>query len=407
MTTARKPNVLLIESSAKAALPVIESMARAGARVICGSEFRFNAGFYSRGCRERHVYPSPRHNPVEFQQWLLDFLARREIALLFPIGHYGSALVSEIQDDVRLHTRLVLPPHEIFRQGYEKIPTLKAASAAGVAIPETWYPADHGGGIEAVLPLISRWPVLIKPSVGVGARGIIWCHSADDVRKQYADIERQFGTCFLQDFVPPGGMQYKVDMLVDDAQRRLAAIVYGKTRMYPPDGGSSVLNFSADRPDILDAAERVLTQLRWTGFCDFDFVVDPRDDVPRLMEINPRFPECMHMGTSVGIDFPGMIFDMAMGKPVTPVLDYPKDRFLRFMVGDLLWFLRVDNRRRFSTWPSWFKFFDGKTAYQIERIGDLGPLMGYLLENLHIFFTDRRLRQDRLRLSSGNSAVKS
>jgi D-aspartate ligase len=149
----------------------------------------------------------------------------------------------------------------------------------------------------------------------------------------------------------------------------------------------------------------VLTQLRWTGFCDFDFVVDPRGDVPRLMEINPRFPECMHMGTSVGIDFPAMIFDMAMGNSVTPVLDYPKDRFLRFMVGDLLWFLRVDNRRRFSTWPSWFKFFDGKTAYQIERIGDLGPLMGYLLENLHIFFTDRRLRQDRLRLTGGKSAA--
>jgi len=406
MTKSAKPTVLVIESSAKAALPVIESMARAGIRVACASELRFNTGFYSRGCRERYVYPSPRHKPQDFQQWLLDFLARREIALLFPIGHYGSDRVSEIQDDVRLHTRLLLPPHDIFRQGYEKIPTLKAASAAGVAIPDTWYPADQAGGLDAVLPEIKRWPVLIKPTIGVGARGIVWCYSADDVRRQFAAMESGFGPCFLQDFVPPGGMQYKVDMLVDDAGQRLAAIVYGKTRMYPPDGGSSVLNFSADRPDILDAAHKVLKQLKWVGFCDFDFVVDPRDDVPKLMEINPRFPESMHMGTSVGIDFPKMIYDMAMGLPVEPIADYPKNRFLRFLVGDVMWFLRVDNQRRFSTWPNWFKFFDRHTAYQIERAHDFGPLMGYFLENLHILLTNRQMRRDRLRSKSGPGASK-
>ena len=394
-----RPTVLVIEASAKAALPVIESMARAGVRVACASELRFNSGFYSRGCRERHVYPSPRRRPDEFKRWLLDFLATREIDLLFPVGHYGALAVSEIQDDIRQYTRLLLPPHDVFLKGYEKIPTLKAALAAGVPIPDTWFPADEGG-LDAVLPRITRWPVLIKPSVGVGARGIVWCYNADDVRARYDDLEREFGACFLQDFVPPGGMQYKADLLVDDACQLLAGVVYGKTRMYPPDGGSSVLNFTADRPDILDYSHRVLRQLNWLGFCDFDFVVDPRDHVAKLMEINPRFPESMHMGTSVGIDFPGMIHDLAHGRPVQPVTDYPKNRFLRFLAGDLLWFLRVDNKRRFSTWPNWFRFFSPDTAYQLERAGDLGPVIGYLLENLSILF-DPKWRKERFRLKSG------
>ena len=187
-----RPTVLVIEASAKAALPVIESMARAGVRVACASELRFNSGFYSRGCRERHVYPSPRRRPDEFKRWLLDFLATREIDLLFPVGHYGALAVSEIQDDIRQYTRLLLPPHDVFLKGYEKIPTLKAALAAGVPIPDTWFPADEGG-LDAVLPRITRWPVLIKPSVGVGARGIVWCYNADDVRARYDDLEREFG----------------------------------------------------------------------------------------------------------------------------------------------------------------------------------------------------------------------
>lgn len=395
-----KERVFVLEAQTKAALPVIESLARAGLRVVAGGETWVNCGFFSRHCHERWRYPSTRTHTREFQDWLLDFLRRHPVDVLFPLGHYGALAVCAIQDEVRKHTRLLLPDLATFRRGYEKIPTLKTALQAGVPIPETWFPGDEPGGLEAVLPRIQRWPVLVKPSVGAGARGIVWCYDPDDVRRHFPEIAQAYGPSFLQDFVPPGGMQYKVDMLVDDAQRVMGQIVYGKTRMYPPAGGSSVLNFSAARPDILELARRMLVELRWVGFCDFDFVVDPRDDTPKLMEINPRLPESFNMGPSVGIDFPRMIYRLSRGEPVTPVLEYPANRFLRFLPGDVLWFLRVTNRERFSTWPSWFHFFGKDMAYQLCRASDPGPIIGYLLENLLILF-NRKGRAERLRLDSG------
>jgi len=389
-----------METQGKAVLPVIESMARHGIRVAGGSEKRFNCGFYSRGCRERYVYPSPRYHPEAFQEWLLRFLRRRPIDMLFPNGHYGALAVSEIQDEIRRYTRLLLPDHKTFLVAYAKISTLKTALAAGVPIPDSWFPGDCPGGLAHVLDRIARWPVLIKPSVGVGARGITWCYSPADVRREFPRIVAEHGESYLQDFVPPGGMQYKVDMLVDENRRVLAGIVYGKTRMYPPDGGSSVLNFSAHRPDILEHARRMLCRLGWVGFCDFDFVEDPRDGQVRLMEINPRLPESFRMGTSVGIDFPKMMYDLAHGRPVEPVLDYPKNRFLRFFPGDLLWFWRVDRARRFDTWPSWFRFFDAHTVDQICRLSDPGPILGYARENL-VTLWHPESRRERLRMHSG------
>lgn len=398
MSIARRPTVFVIEAQGKAVLPVIESLSRAGLRVAVGSEKRFNSGFYSRRCRERYVYPSPRYRPHAFQQWLLDFLGRHPIEMLYPNGHYGAAAVSEIQDDVRRHTLLVLPDHGVFLAAYEKIRTMKAALAAGIPIPDSWFPGDHAAGVEAVLPLLSRWPVLIKPSVGVGARGLTWCHSAEELRRRFSQVVADYGESFVQEFVPPGA-QYKVDILVDSHQRLLAGIVYGKTRMYPPDGGSSVLNYSVDRPDVLALAHKMLVHLGWVGFCDFDFVEDPRDGRVKLMEINPRFPESFRMGTSVGIDFPKMLYDLAHGREVVPVTHYPANRFLRFLAGDLMWFLRVDNKRRFGTWPSWFRFFDSRTVDSICSLSDIGPMMGYALENLAILF-HREARRDRFRLDS-------
>jgi hypothetical protein len=109
------------------------------------------------------------------------------------------------------------------------------------------------------------------------------------------------------------------------------------------------------------------------------------------------------MGPVAGIDFPKMILDLGHGRPVSPVNSYPKNRFLRFLVGDMLWFLRVDNRRRFNTWPSWFRFSGPDMADQICRLADPGPLIGYLLQNASML-VDKRSRQFRLRLDAGPRA---
>jgi D-aspartate ligase len=397
MTARSRPTVFVTTAHAKASLPLMESLCRGGMRVAAGSPKRFNAGFMSRYCRERCVYPSPRFRPADFQEWLIRFLCRRKIEMLFPVGNSGTVAVSEIQDEVRRHTLLLLPEHPIFMTGYAKTTTLKAATAAGVPIPDTWYPHDHPGGVEGVLSEIRSWPVLVKPSIGTGARGIVRCREPDELRRHFPQVEAKYGESYVQDFVPPGKMQYKVDMLVDAKQRLLAGVVYGKSRMYPPDGGSSVLNFSADRPDILDYAWRMLAHLNWVGFCDFDFVDDPRDDVAKLMEINPRPPESFRMGPWVGIDFPMMMYRLAHGEQVKPVLDYPKHRFLRFLFGDLLWFVCVDHHRRFHTWPNWFRFYDRETAHMVGSVRDPGPIIGYLLENVAMVtngsFWTRRLRR--------------
>ena len=69
-----RPTALVIETHAKAALPVIESLARAGIRVAAASNERFNCGFYCRASRERHLHPSSKDDPEGFKSWLLDFL---------------------------------------------------------------------------------------------------------------------------------------------------------------------------------------------------------------------------------------------------------------------------------------------------------------------------------------------
>jgi predicted ATP-grasp superfamily ATP-dependent carboligase len=391
-----RPTVLVLEVQARAALPVLESCAAMGLHVVAGSWRRHCSGFYSRRSDRKLIYPNPAEQPDQAVECLLDFLAHNSVEMLFPVGHLMTDLVARHQDRFRQHTALVLPPYEVFRQGLSKVLTLQAAARAGCPIPRTWYPADPGGPALEQVAAEAPYPVLIKPDIGAGARGITFCHSAQELLELFPVISGQYRDCFVQEFVPQNGMQYKADLIVDRDQRLLSGIVYSKLRYYPASGGSSVLNCSVHRPDVLDSAYRVLQELRWVGFCDFDYITDPRDGLIKLMEINPRFPESYRATVAGGLDMTKCLYQLATGRPVQPQLDYADGRYTRFLLGDIMWFLTT-KEDRWRAKPSFFHFFGRDMYDQLLRACDPGAFLGYVMESLSVLF-DRKARKARLRM---------
>ena len=372
-----RPNVLILGAHNKAALPMIESAHANGRRVIAGSPCRYCAGFYSRCVRERLRYPSAKDEPQACLQFLLRYVSRGHVDMLFPVGDSATELVARHQNAFRRYTHLAMPPYEVFRGGRDKILTLQAGDRAGVPIPRTWYP--HERPLDEIAREAS-YPCLIKPAVSAGARGLTCIRNAAELTAHFPRVQQEFGRCFVQDFVPQTGMQHKVDAIMDEGGRLVAGVVYDKLRYYPPTGGSSVLNRTVHRPDILDLAVRTMRELEWYGFCDFDFITDPRDGVVKLVEINPRYPESFRSVYAAGVDMADLIYRMACGEHPEPQLRYRAGQDVRFLFGDLLWFLT--SRDRFRQLGSWLDFFSPRVTYQVASARDPGPIIGYLLENL-------------------------
>ncbi len=380
-----RARVLVIEAAAKAALPVIWSSAAQGRRVVAGAATRICSGMFSRFVRERFGYPDPTGDPDGFVATLLRYLGEHEVDVLYPVGDVASDLVARHQDAIHGLTRLVVPAYGSFVRGRDKILTLQAAAAAGVPIPATWYPDESSLDETAGQ---ATYPCLVKPAISAGARGITKTSTPAELRRAFPAVEKEFGRCFVQDFVPPGGMQFKADAIIGRDRALLAAVVYEKLRFYPPAAGSSVLNRTVLRPDVVEHVRTMLEALDWYGFCDFDFILDPRDHVVKLMEINPRFPESFGATYAAGLDMTEMIWQMAHGDEPAPVVDYLPDRYLRFLAGDLLWFLT--SKERWRQLRSWLTFVSPRLQYQVVSLRDPGPALGYLLENLQVVLSPSR-----------------
>lgn len=397
MSANSSPEVFLFEAEAKSALPVATSFARRGFRVVAGSSRSYCSAFYYRKVRERVRMPNEVLEPQACLDFLLDLVRRRRFAMIVPLGDAVTELVCRQRDEFQRYTKLVLVPEAVFGIGRDKIETMKAAQQCGVPIPETYYPEEEA--LDAIAAR-AKYPVLVKPAVANGARGIEFVHRGDELEARFAETTRRFGRSYVQELIPHMGMQYKVDLILGFDGELLAGVVYSKIRYYPPAAGSSVLNESVNDPQILEYAVRLARSIGWFGLCDFDFIRDVRDGTPKLMEINPRFPESFRMCEAAGVDFPDILRRMAFGERVEPVLQYQTGRYLRFLPGDVMWFLTAKGDRR--TRPGFFQFFDGRTTYQLLHPSDCGPMVGYLLENLAVLL-NRKEREFRFRLKAASA----
>ena len=107
--------------------------------------------------------------------------------------------------------------------------------------------------------------------------------------------------------------------------------------------------------------KRVLDDIGWDGFADFDLIEDPKDGICKIMEINPRIPACVKSAVLSGMDYGTMIADVSIGKNLRSYTYNPGQK-LRHIGLEMLWFMSCKDRLRVK--PSWFRWIDSKLSFQ-------------------------------------------
>jgi predicted ATP-grasp superfamily ATP-dependent carboligase len=380
---SRNGKILIIGAEENPSLPIIESLSNKGIEVHVASHKKVCVGFLSKHTHNRFVYPSPYTDEQGFIGALCDHVRREGFNVTFVTGDRPTDLLVKHQDLFSQHTRLPLVDFHRYVNCRDKTRTMKLAAKAGVPTPKTYYPDE-----EPLEKLAEEmiYPVVLKPNTSDGARGISYPKNSDELKTLFQKTVANFGPCHIQEFIPHTGMQYKAELLLDRNSEVKAWCVYNKLRYYPPTGGSSTLNSTVYRRDILESAAKILKELQWYGMGDCDFIEDPRDGTPKLMEINPRFTRSIKICVLAGVDFPYLLYKMALGDAVASVLDYRSEIFLRYLPSDMAWFIK--SKDRFKTRPSFFWFFGKNLSDEIISLQDPGPALAY-------FFSKACSRLDR------------
>ena len=276
---------------------------------------------------------------------------------------------------------------------------MQFAENTGIPAPRTFYaapsggPPDDGVGIEGEEESLSSIPLpaVIKPRISSGSLGIVYVKKKEDLVPSYRRVHERFPFPIIQEWIPDGGGVYGFSALYDEASRVKAAFVHRKLRMYPVQGGPSTLGEGVEHPRLMEMGLSLFNALNWVGVGMAEFKVDPRDGIPKLIEINPRFWGSLQLAVSSGVDFPYLMLKMAKKEGFEPVLHYAVGkRFRWLLLGDLFHF--VNNPDRFHLRPSFFDFFDPNTFYDVISRDDPLPFLGSMA-TLSTFLYDREMKR--------------
>jgi predicted ATP-grasp superfamily ATP-dependent carboligase len=352
--TAAAPPVLVTDARWRKSLAAVRALGRSGHAVIAADATRAAPAFFSRYTRERLRYPDLARDPSGCLDALVGAARRHPGLVLLPQEDPTVELMSRRRDSFPSGTAIPLPPHEAVATALDKAATARRARAVGIDVPETVeVDASRPGTIGNAAEL--GFPLVVKPRTAWGSQGVRVVRSRDELEPTVRALAAGFGSLIAQEWIPPGGEALGSSCLVNRSGVLRAGFVHRRLREFPVSGGPSTLRESVVRPDLLEASMRLLQALGWVGFAMLEWRTDPRDGRPHLLEINPRFVGSLALAIAAGVDFPSLLYDVAVSGDCAAVASYRAGVRCRWLVpGDLLHF--VTNPQRMRLTPSFFSF---------------------------------------------------
>lgn len=380
-----KIKVLLIEGRARQVLPLAKSMRNLGAEVTTYNGSKLDPGYSSKYPHRKLLAFFDAKQPEKSLDVLKDELKKYHYDLVIPLNDDIAILLSKHKNELRELTTPIVEDWDTFQFACDKLKTMQVCMANGVPCPKTFASLDDFLSQESSV----LYPLVVKPRTGQAAVGFHISEDKADLMEYYGKAEKKYGPMLIQEYIPQTDIQYKCEMYVDRVGTLKAACVFAKNRWYPINGGSSTLNTTVDRPDIIESCKTLLEKIGWRGYADIDLIKDPRDNKAKVMEINPRITGSVKICYAAGVNFSKLILQDYRKENVEYAFNVKYGVQLRYMHTDVLWFLK--SKERFRCTPSWFNFKN--CVHQIFSWDDMWPAVTFTIQGIGKFFKDKKKRK--------------
>lgn len=378
--------VLILDGMWNKSLAAVRSLGSKGFHVTAGEKTRLATALFSKHCDKRFIYPSPIGQQQRFIESLEKELIKGRYDVVFPMELNTQLLLVSNKERFLKYCRIPFADKEKTIQVHDKAFLMKYAEKNGFEIPKTYY-IENIDQLNKIAAEINT-PLVIKPKNSSGSRGLIYINNKEELIRSYLKIHEKYPFPIIQECLQSDGDNYGVGLLLNFESEVRASFVYKRLRSYPVNGGPSTLRESVKRDDVRELAELLLKSLKWIGIAHVEFKIDKRDGKPKLLEVNPRFWGALHLAIESGVDFPFLLYNMAMDGDIEPVSDYHAGIRCRWLIpGDILHF--INNPDRLKIIPDFVSF---KIKDDILSLRDPFPTVGRILSGL-TFLYDAQMRK--------------
>lgn len=218
--------------------------------------------------------------------------------------------LSSHQVQLEPYYKMLVPTDKRLYDIIDKKKLLNIASGCGLSIPATCYYASMTNAKSF------RFPLLVKGNHGLSFfkathQKAIQVNSYSELVDVCGNLEKvtDINDVMIQEMIPDNKGNKVVSFTCFAINGEVMTYWMGrKLREHPIKYGTATYAESVLVPAILDEAFPLVKALEYTGTCEIEYLLDPRDSKYKLIEINPRTWLWVGLAKACGIDYAKIMY---------------------------------------------------------------------------------------------------
>jgi predicted ATP-grasp superfamily ATP-dependent carboligase len=379
-------SVLVTDARCKATLSIVRSLGKKGISAYCATDKSAPDGYcdsnslnaisyYSRYVKKCFYYPNP-SNQEGFEESIKKICRKHDLKVIIPSAQRPAVALSKAKERIK---PLITPisDYRSLSVAESKKKTILLAKELNIPTPKTTFLKSFSD----LKNFDFKFPLVVKGVYGAGQ--IFYVQDMQELKKAVFDLNQRQGEYpLIQEYVQGEG--YGFFALLNQGSPR-AIFMHKRIREYPATGGMSTCAKSVYEPKLLEYGLKLLKKLQWHGVAMVEFKKDVHDGEFKLMEINPRFWGSLDLSIAAGVDFPHLLYKMALEGDIEPKFSYRNG--LKFSWVFPLDFVRVfkDKSAHRRIEPFLSDFIDPRVQKNIHT-KDLNPcIMQFAVSLKHVY----------------------
>ncbi|MFC2169839.1 ATP-grasp domain-containing protein [Acidobacteriota bacterium] len=349
----RRMNLLVTNTRSPQAYDIIRALRPFAQKIVATmlkeSFFPGRQSFaaYSRHVDKRYVTPSPvsdwsagnvqKENTEREEEYICKLLRicdDEKIDIIYPsLDPYVYVLSKNKERFKKMGVLIPAPDYEILMTVTDKYRTIKAAQKVGFPCPET-YLLEYSDDLPWYAERLG-FPLVIKPRFTLGGKGMKIVTSLPELLDKAPLVAKQHNVPMLQEYIP-GGDRDSFQFLFDRQGDLKFAFHKKRHREFRVTHRLGTVSESRALPPLIRDSEALFKKIGWWGAAGIETKRDPRDNLLKLMEINPRFPRQLWNRMELGINEPLMCLNVLRDEMFETINDYPVGTLFIAPIEDIM-----------------------------------------------------------------------
>jgi len=360
------------------ALAGIREVAEEGLEVFAIGLNKFETGLYSKYSTSLGVC-DPFKNSKGLVKLLENFAQNKnEPLILIPTGDEFIEFLSQYKKELAdFGYKFSLLENDLSELFLNKEKFYNLCQQTKTPAPKTWT-INQDASLEK-WSQDALYPCFIKPiyyhkwAKVYGLKKGFLVFDKDELLKTYDEVSKNINELIVQEVIEGDDDKIVIYTANFSKNSKPKQIFTGrKKRQYPKGFGTTTAAISEDIKKIKIYAENILSEVGFEGVCDVEFKFDKRDNLYKIIEINPRIGRWYRLVTKSGKKpLTSSIFDLAKHKETLQESEQENGKLWLFPIRDLPSIIKTDAIK---------DYFKIAKVWCIFELKDPKPFFVYFLE---------------------------